>query len=344
MSITLLRLHAESSPRYNLEGSRPSTGKRQILVKLWSSLHPGADDVRISTASSTRLDIPDDSVDYVFVDPPFGANIPYSDLALVIEQWHGVLTSAAEEAVSHDQQGKGLYEYNELIEACFREFHRVLKPGRWMTVEFSNSSNAVWSVIQQALASAGFVVADTRVLDKEQHSFRQVTAKNAVKSDLIISAYKPQAGLPRASGCSGGSEESVWAFVREHLTHTSGPRHLLEGVPRIVRERQADRIYDRMVAYHVAQGIVVPMTAGEFYSGLDQRLPLRDGMYFLPAQAEDYEKLRAAGMDPEQAELFITGESSAVGWLRQFIGGKALAYAAIQPPSSRRFRRAHRMG
>ena len=84
-------------------------------------------------------------------------------------------------------------------------------------------------------------------------------------------------------------------------------------------------------AFHVAQGIVVPMTAGEFYAGLDQRLPLRDGMYFLPAQAEEYEKLRAAGMDPEQAELFITGESSAVGWLRQLLGANALAFANIQP-------------
>jgi DNA modification methylase len=323
-------LHAEPSPRYNLEGTRPSTGKRASLVKLWSSLRSSADQVRISTASSTQLDVPDDSIDYVFVDPPFGANIPYADLALVVEQWHGVLTSTAEEAVTHSQQGKGIHEYSELMEGCFREFHRVLKPGRWMTVEFSNSSNAVWSAIQQALASAGFVVADTRVLDKEQHSFRQVTAKNAVKRDLIISAYKPQAEVAERVRLSGGSEDSVWAFIREHLSHLP-LRDLLEGVPRIVRERQADRLYDRMVAFHVAQGIVVPMTAGEFYAGLDQRLPLRDGMYFLPPQAEEYEKLRAAGMDPEQTELFITGESSAVGWLRGFIGQKALAFAAIQP-------------
>jgi DNA modification methylase len=323
-------LHAEPSPRYNLEGTRPSTGKRASLVKLWSALQSDSDLVRISTASSTHLDVPDDSIDYIFVDPPFGANIPYADLALVVEHWHGVLTATAEEAVTHEQQGKGLFEYSELMEACFREFHRVLKPGRWMTVEFSNSSNAVWSAIQQALASAGFVVADTRVLDKEQHSFRQVTAKNAVKRDLIISAYKPHRDVAERVRLSGGSEDSVWAFVREHLSHLP-LRDLLEGVPRIVRERQADRLYDRMVAFHVGQGIVVPMTVAEFYAGLDQRLPLRDGMYFLPAQAEEYEKLRAAGADLEQSELFITGESSAVAWLRQFLGDQTLPYSGIQP-------------
>ena len=138
------------------------------------------------------LDVPDDSIDYIFVDPPFGENILYSDLAFLGEAWHGVFSNHREEAIvdRNQQRPKRLADYSELMEACFREFHRVLKPGRWMTVEFSNSSNAVWSAIQQALASAGFVVADTRVLDKEQHSFRQVTAKNAVKRDLIISAYR----------------------------------------------------------------------------------------------------------------------------------------------------------
>lgn len=325
-------VHAEPSPRYGLEGTRPATGKRASLVKLWTSLDSDAERVRISTASSTRLDVPDDAIDYIFVDPPFGGNIFYSDLAFLTEAWHGVFTSPAEEAIvdRNKQRPKALADYSDTMEACFKEFHRVLKPGRWMTVEFSNSSNAVWSTIQQTLATAGFVVADTRVLDKEQHSFRQVTAKNAVKRDLIISAYKPHTEVAEKVLLSGGSEESVWAFVREHLSHLP-VRDLIDGVPRVVRERQADRLYDRMVAFHVAQGIVVPMTAGEFYASLDQRLPLRDGMYFLPPQAEEYEKLRAAGMELEQTDLFITGEGSAVQWLRDLIRNKTLSYAEVQP-------------
>ena len=97
-----------------------------------------------------------------------------------------------------------LAEYGELMERCFAEFHRVLKPGRWMTVEFSNSSNEVWLTIQHALAKAGFVVADTRIIDKEHLSYRQVTATNAVKRDLVISAYKPADELTRAHRAGGG--------------------------------------------------------------------------------------------------------------------------------------------
>ena len=74
---------------------------------------------------------------------------------------------------------------------CFAEYYRVLKPGRWMTVEFHNSQNRVWSAIQEAIQHAGFVVSDVRTLDKKQGSFNHYTASNAVKQDLVISAYRP---------------------------------------------------------------------------------------------------------------------------------------------------------
>ena len=154
----------------------------------------------------------------MFVDPPFGQNIPYSDLALVVEEWHRVTTAASEEATQDAFKGRGLDDYAELMRRCFCEFFRVLKPGRWMTVEFSNHSNDVWLRIQDALASAGFVVADTRVFDKDQLSYRQITADNAVKHDLVISAYKPAEAAEHSFGVAAGTEDAAWVFVREHLS------------------------------------------------------------------------------------------------------------------------------
>lgn len=323
-------LMAECSIRYNLEGTRPKTGKRQNLVKLWKSLPSSAENVRISTASSTKIPVPDNSVDYVFVDPPFGANIPYADLALVVEHWYGVTTATAEEAVQDDKRHKGLPEYAVLMEEAFREFHRALKPGRWMTVEFSNHSNDVWLVIQHALSRVGFVVADTRVFDKEQHSYRQVTATNAVKRDLIISVYKPAADVSEKVAVAQGSEDGVRAFLVEHLGHLP-VKDGKKGAARLVRERLPDRLYDRMVAYHVARGIGVPMTVAEFNAALDRWFLLRDGMYFLPHQAEEWERFRITFKELQQAELFITGESSAVQWLRQYLAQAPRSYAEIQP-------------
>jgi DNA modification methylase len=104
--------------------------------------------------------------DYVFTDPPFGANYMYSELNFLWEAWLKILTNNIDEAIVNNTQRKGLPEYQHLMEHCFSEYYRILKPGRWMTVEFHNSHNAVWNSIQEALQQAGFVVADVRTLDK----------------------------------------------------------------------------------------------------------------------------------------------------------------------------------
>ncbi|MGH9225508.1 MAG: hypothetical protein ACRD2W_17375 [Acidimicrobiales bacterium] len=329
-------LISECHPRYNLEGSQPARGKRRSLVKTWEASPARLGNVAISTGSSTSLGLPDGSIDYVFVDPPFGANIPYADLAILVESWHGVRTDSTQEAVMGRAARfvRTLSEYGEVMAQCFTEFHRVLKPGRWMTVEFSNSSNEVWLTIQHALAKAGFVVADTRIIDKEQLSYRQVTATNAVERDLVISAYKPADELTERIGPAAGTPDTAWAFVREHLHHLS---HTVERDPNgdlpVVRERLPDRLYDRMEAFHLQRNLAIPVTAAEFYEGLTQRFPQRDGMHFLDEQVEAYERQRMTIKDLKAAQLFITDEDSAIQWLRQLLKNKRTpqTYAAIQP-------------
>ena len=173
-------------------------------------------------------------------------------------------------------------------------------------------------------------MADTRVFDKHQLSYRQVTADNAVKHDLVISAYKPAEATERSFVVADGGEDSAWMFTREHLSRvpvTEGAR----GLALVVRERQADRVYERMVAYHVARNTLVPMTAAEFYAGLERRFPVRDGMYFLSDQVETYERFRITFRELAAQVLFIRDESSAVQWMRQLLKDRPLAFADIQP-------------
>jgi DNA modification methylase len=317
-------LHSECAVGYNLGGKRAS------LVEVWAARPAPGAGAMIAAASSTQIQVPDNVIDYVFVDPPFGENIYYADLGYLIEMWHGVIEESTEEAIvdRNHQRPKALPDYQEAMENCFREFNRALKPGRWMTVEFNNSRNQVWLAIQEALSVAGFVVADTRIFDKEHLSYRQVTAKNAVKRDLIISAYKPADELEERFSIVAGTPDGAWEFVREHLAHIPVADEGDTGA-KVVRERQADRLYDRMVAYHIHRSAMVPVTAAEFYAGLDERFPLRDSMYFLPEQAEAYERLRRN--QPRQEELFITSEPSAVLWLRQLLRDRPATFAEVQP-------------
>jgi DNA modification methylase len=284
----------------------------------------------ISTNSTTQLLLPNDSIDYIFTDPPFGNNLNYSELSFIWESWLKVFTNQKSEAIINRVQGKGLPEYQSLMTQCFSEYYRVLKPGRWMTVAFHNSQNSVWNAIQEALMKAGFIIADVRTLDKRQGSFKQVKSTSAVKQDLIISAYKPKESFKREFMTHAGSEDTAWSFVHQHLEKL--PVVVVKnGKIEMIAERQAYLLYDRMVAYHIMNGMAVPLDAVDFYRGLDERFLCRDGMYFLTDQVHEYDHARIINdVEPIQHELFVTNEKSAIAWLYQQLETPQ-TYAELQP-------------
>ena len=307
--------------------------KIKRLCRIWSEWQLGAGYL-VSTESTTDIKgVPDDSIDYIFTDPPFGSNIIYSDLSIIWESWHRIKTNTSEEAVVHRRKKENpstLNTYINLMAGCFSEMQRMLKPGRWITVEFHNSKNAVWNAIQESILRAGFVVADVRVLDKKLGTFKQVTASGAVKQDLVISAYKPNGGLEERFRLTAGTEDGVWDFVRTHLGQL--PVFVSkDGQAEAIAERQNYLLFDRMVAFHVQRGVTVPMSAAEFYAGLVQRFPERDGMYFLPDQVAEYDKKRMTVKEVLQLEIFVIDEASAIQWLRQQLSRKPQTFPEIQP-------------
>jgi 16S rRNA G966 N2-methylase RsmD len=315
--------HSEVSPWYILDG------KLDRLVGPFTKMRLGKGAATVTTGDCAALPIPDDSVDYVFTDPPFGENIYYADLNFLVESWHRVLTDSEPEAIVDQAKHKGLLDYQGLMHRCFAEYHRVLKPGRWMTVVFSNHSNAVWRSIQEALGTAGFVVADVRTLDKQQGSYRQVTS-SAVKQDLVISCYKPTSALEQRAHVETVSEESAWAFVREHLANL--PVFVArDGEAEIIAERTPQVLLDRMIAFHVQRGLAVPVSSAEYFVGLGNRFPERDGMYFLPDQVGQYDRKRISTTKLQQLSLFPTDEASAIVWIRQQLHLKPQTYQELAP-------------
>ena len=287
----------------------------------------------VSCGSSTDLRIiPDNSIDYIFVDPPFGDNLMYSELSFIWEAWLKVLTNNESEAIINKIQKKGVNEYQGLFKKCFQEFFRCLKPNRWITIEFHNSKNSVWMAINEAIQSAGFIISGVKTLNKGQGSYNQQTALGAVKQDLVISAYKPKIKFIHEFNQKTGTEETAWIFVHQHLTNLPIVVDANKnGKIDILPERQGYLLFDRMVAYHIMNGIPVPIDAADFYKGLDARFVKRDGMYFLPDQVNEYDTARIK-MDVEsvQFELFVTNEKSAIAWLYQQLDTPQ-SYSNLQP-------------
>ncbi len=308
--------NCEISPWYAI-GAR---GTR--LARTFADFRTQEGNAAISTGTAACMSLPDNFIDYIFTDPPFGENIFYADLNFLVEAWHGVFTDARPEAIIDRFKGKALPEYQHLMQRCFAEYHRVLKPGRWMTVVFSNSKAAVWNAIQVALQQAGFVVAEVTALDKVQGSYRQVTSATAMKQDLVISAYKPNGGLEERLRRGGPTEASVWDFVETHLKQLPAVKATAGDFPELLHnvERDPRRIKDRLDAWFIRHDALVPMSSPEFIAELTTRYgELTDGMVFLPEQRLAYEQARAKIPQTRQAELFVSDERSAIDWLTQFL-------------------------
>ncbi|MBN2034578.1 MAG: hypothetical protein JW836_14995 [Deltaproteobacteria bacterium] len=70
----------------------------------------------LQTGSLSALPaLEDESIDYVFIDPPFGSNIMYSELNFIWESWLRVKTNNKEEAIENRTQKKGIGEYRHLM-------------------------------------------------------------------------------------------------------------------------------------------------------------------------------------------------------------------------------------
>lgn len=285
--------------------------------------------VSILSANSLQV-IQNNSIDYMFIDPPFGANIMYSELSSVWEGWLKVTTNNKEEAIVNEYQHKTLFEYQQLMNRSLKEFYRILKPGKWLTMEFSNTSASVWNSIQNALQGVGFIVANVAALDKKQGSFKAVTTTTAVKQDLVITCYKPSDKLTDKFFQTGGSKENVWDFIDEHLLHL--PVHIEKGNSTTsVVERSPKILFDRLISYYVQKGFAIPMDAQEFQKGLHERYAERDGMFFTATQAAEYEekKLKAPSFVP--MGIMVSDEANGIEWLKNELRNNPQTYQDIYP-------------
>lgn len=313
---------ASTVPEVNIFSSFRS---RVESVKL-----PGSTYSLVEAGSAAAHQIPESTVDYIFVDPPFGGNIMYSELNFIWESWLRLHTQSKPEAIVHKVHEKELADYQALMISCFKAFYRALKPGRWMTVEFSNTQASVWNAIQTTLQQAGFVVANVAALDKKQGSFKAYTTPTAVKQDLVISAYKPNGGLEDRFAKAGSTEAGVWDFIQTHLRNL--PVFKMKGgkLEPIV-ERDPRILYDRMVAFYIGHSTPVPLSSAEFQADLQDRFPVRDGMLFLPEQVHVYDQQRIQTESVGQLAIFVEDERSAIDWIRSELKKKPMTAQELHP-------------
>ncbi len=174
-------LPVEKNPLIGLERS-----KLRAVSRAFALTHGRRGSVQVSTGPAQSWRRADFDIDYFFLDPPFGGNIPYAEANFIAEAWLGPVTDRRQEAIMSKAQAKSSLDYRVLLAESFSSLRRCLSPRGQMTVMFHASTQEPWNALRGALGDAGLKSRGIARLDKKQGSFKQITSGGAVEGDLLI--------------------------------------------------------------------------------------------------------------------------------------------------------------
>lgn len=151
-------------------------------------------DAEIYKGTATDLNrIADESVDYIYTDPPYGAKIPYLDLSVMWNAWLDLPVSDEDfqmEAIEGGERRKSKREYSDLLARSIEEMYRALKLDRWMSFVFSHKDPAYWRLIVDTAERIGFEYAGAVPQKNGQTSFKKRQNPFTVISGQLIINFK----------------------------------------------------------------------------------------------------------------------------------------------------------
>lgn len=162
------------------------------INSIFKSKEKDSDDIDVSLfqCSATNLPLEDNSVDYVFIDPPHSNRILYMEMSFMWNAWLKLdsdLKWEDEIVVSEAKERKKNSEnYNTLLDQAFSEIHRVLKPDRYFSLAFNCLKDDIWLDILNLFVRYGFEISDIVPLEYSATSVVQDNRKNALKTDFVL--------------------------------------------------------------------------------------------------------------------------------------------------------------
>jgi DNA modification methylase len=228
---------------------RSYTDKFNDIIKGYKKIKI-KNNVFISTEDATNLSkIPDSTIDFIFTDPPYSGTVQYGELNFIWEAWLDFNTNWQDkEIIVNDNRKRTMADWAKMMKEAMRECHRVLKPGRWISLCYHDASEGTWQLLQDLMTEVGFVPEHTDsalFIDTGQKSYNQLNADKVTKRDLVFNYRKPMPGEASSFLMLTGKEDSISfnekasAVIRDFLLEKPGSTK--------------DRIFDALVSHMVSR-------------------------------------------------------------------------------------------
>lgn len=148
----------------------------------------------LSFGDSSRMDLPDKSVDLVITDPPFFDNVHYSQLADFFYYWLNQMLEVSPSVTtrtSGEVQDTDSELFTKKLTGVFAECGRVLREDGLFVFTYHHSRHEGWIAIHRAIRHSGFVCTQTYPIKAEMSvSVPLQQAKSPIHLDLILVCRK----------------------------------------------------------------------------------------------------------------------------------------------------------
>ena len=135
--------------------------------------------------------IKDESIDYIFTDPPYGESIAYLGLSHLWNSWLGFEPDYKNEIIIDSFRSKGILDFESRMNDVFKELNRVLKKGKFISFTFHNRDLKVWKAVIEPLLKNGFQLINVVMQPQAVSSGTQGINKiNTLKGDFIYNFKK----------------------------------------------------------------------------------------------------------------------------------------------------------
>lgn len=184
-------------------------------------------------SDSRRLDfIPDESVDMVLTDPPYGANVMYSELIDFFHVWNykssiaeqigftEPLSPKANEIIVNSVAGKDFQYYQDGITSVLSECHKKVKKDGYLVFSFHDKSLDSWLAVLESIYSAGFYLKKCYPVQAETRTGAHTSNKNSIGIDLMLVCQKVSVMPSQMTMITDEVIEDAIAITRQFLVET----------------------------------------------------------------------------------------------------------------------------
>lgn len=185
-------------------------------------------------------DIPDNSIDAIITDPPYGSNVQYLELSHFWYVWNKDMYDGSPnfkiEAISNRKKGfkgaKTMYDYENNLFKVFAKAYKCLKPNKFMVLTFNNKDVSAWLGLLFSIFKAGFTLSENGIYFQDGvKNYKQTAhtkAEGSPYGDFIYSFNKSEPTYQLKSYTSEDEfSEELETIFKKYLTPTNQDKNEL---------------------------------------------------------------------------------------------------------------------